>query len=371
MDPDVGMAALWTLESVAEYVLPSESICILIQTSVCLEEISATSKNATTVPSSKSVFSSQAYQRKAQRIEQEAQPQFRDLIHRGNVRMTVLDYSFYRLKSCRNFYNPSFAWQNWHYWGPREFTREDSDLVLTIQDDAVLCRPLDILRWQDSAWVGAAWPASQGKKQWNLCSAMPANWYSFHARTNNTPPPYPSPDQLCKDHHIGPQGNGGVSLRRRSWLLKAIEYCPTDAAGINTSSAVCKAVNTPAEDVYFVTILRGMGAPLVSAYEAALFVWESRSIAQIEEQYQIENSTWKQERLMQRWSSSNVTLSVHPQVPVVPIGIHKPWSTFFKDLMCHEEIHRQCKYLRSVLHHSKYGRIALLRRSAKGISEPC
>jgi Protein of unknown function (DUF5672) len=334
---------------------------------VCQEEMS-TAIN-TTLSSSESLFSSQAFRRKARRIQKEAQPLFRNLIHRGNVRMTVLDYSFYRLKSCRNFFNPSFAWQNWHYWGPREFTTEDSDLVLTIQDDAALCRPLDIRRWQDSAWVGAPWPASQGKKQWNLCSALPANWHFFHARTNNTPPPYPSSDQLCTDHRFGPQGNGGVSLRRRSWLRKAIEYCPTDAAGINISSPVCKAVNTPAEDVYFVTILRGIGAPLVSAYEAALFVWESRSIAQIEDQYKIENATWKRERLEQRWGRSNVSLSV--DIPVVPIGIHKPWGTFFKDLMCDEDIHRQCKYLPRVIQNSKYGRIELLRRSVAGITEPC
>ncbi len=353
MDPNVGTSALWTLESVAEYVQPIESTCVLIQTSVCQEE---GEENST-------AFSGQSYQKKAQRLKEEAQPLFRKLIQQGNVRMTVLDYSFYGLKSCHNFYNPSYAWQNWHFWGPREFTIEDSDLVLTVQDDAALCRRLDIRLWQDTSWLGAPWPASQGKQPWNLCSSMPANWISFHNRTSIPPPPYPSPDELCTNHRLGPQGNGGVSLRRRSWLLKAIEYCPTQAAGIDTSSAICNAYNTLAEDIYFVTILRGIGAPLLSAYEAALFVWESRAIPQIVEQYKITNETWKQERLEQRWGTTNLSL--------VPIGIHKPWSSFFRDKMCDPEIHRQCKYLRHVIHNSKYGQQALLRRSTSGITEPC
>lgn len=312
--------------------------------------------------------------------------------------MTVLNHSFYQLKSCENFFSPSYAWQNWHYWGPREFLEQDSDLVLTVQADAVLCRPLDVRLWQDAAWVGAPWPAKKGDSPWHLCSSMPSQWKAYHKakqdQTNlSTIPPYPSPDQLCSDNMVGPQGNGGLSLRQRSWLRRAIEYCPTVAAGIDDAmrqQAPCDAHSTVAEDLYFVTILRGLGAPLPSAYDAALFAWEARSVSQIVEKYHIVNETWKEARLAQRWvpdqqyfvekkkhhvSSSNSSIvSSKQDTPsswFVPIGIHKPWSEFFVDKMCHPQIHRDCKYLRHIIHNSKDGVEKLAKRKARGNLEPC
>jgi hypothetical protein len=372
MDPNVGTGALWTLESVAEYIRPVETTCILIQTSICQEGS----------PDDETSTISMRYLRRTKRLEEGAQPLFRRMIHQGNVRMTVLDPTYYKLNSCENFYNPSYAWQNWHYWGPREFVEQDSDLVLMVQDDAVLCRPLDIRLWQDAAWVGAPWPASKGDKLWNYCSSMPASWEAFHeakavGRADHDRsqtikfPPYPSPDQLCSDNMVGPQGNGGLSLRQRSWLRKAIEYCPTVAAGIDASEARCDAHTTIAEDSYFVTILRGMGAPLPSAYDAALFVWESRSVTQIVKQYNIVNETWKQERMARRWVpdeylENRVSNSSTSDEWFVPIGIHKPWNQFFKDKMCHPQIHRDCKYLRHIIHNSKHGARELAMRRARG-----
>lgn len=182
-------------------------------------------------------------------------------------------------------------------------------------------------------------------------------------------------------------------------------YCPTsiwEHSGLTRrefDNAVCHADEIVAEDSYFVTVLRGIGAPLPSSVEAALFAWESQSIDQIllqnrfgignllkEIPHNKENTTKiaadgheaNFDALMtlvdHRWSPNDaVTFSVQNErkvislhdekAIVVPIGVHKPWGEFFRsEWMCHKEVHQQCKYLSKIIQYNKYGQRELERQ---------
>eukprot|EP01083_Nonionella_stella_P102713 292387_1 len=90
-------------------------------------------------------------------------------------------------------------------------------------------------------------------------------------------------------------GNGGLSLRSRKAIRKAIQDCPsrewsglhlssTEEQNENENSSSCSIHGTNInEDVYFGTVLRATGALLPTALEAALFsveiVWPEESIS--------------------------------------------------------------------------------------------
>ena len=139
VDPDLNEDVHWALESVADNIHPLERTCFLLQTSVCMLR----KANATY---------SHLYEAKVEQFMSRVKPKFLNLIQRGNVRMTVLDKTKYDLKSCLNFYNPSFLFENYQYWGPDEFDPSDSDQILMMQGDAVLCHDLNTEKWKDVAW---------------------------------------------------------------------------------------------------------------------------------------------------------------------------------------------------------------------------
>lgn len=365
VDPDLGEDVHWALESVVANIHPLDNTCFLLQTSICMLQ-KRQHTNATDV---------ELYRIKADRVIHMAQPGFRNMIQRGNVRMTILDSQRYDLRSCLNFFNPSFLFENYQYWGPDEFDVQDSDLVLMVQGDAVLCHALHVDKWRDVAWVGAPWRATKGKMDWHFCSSQVRNWYKFHdphffrnsshtggsstsgaAATSSSSssmspsfyvPPYPTENEICSDTRYGPQGNGGLSLRSRSWLQKAIQYCPTDVfehSGLSWeefNSSSCKGNNVHAEDLYFVTVLRGIGAPLPTTFEAALFAQEMRSPTDILKHYNLQmNRSFVEEMVQKRWYTqddpSGMTLfrqmeELQKTLPgnvdsIVAIGLHKPWN---------------------------------------------
>ena len=196
-------------------------------------------------------------------------------------------------------------------------------------------------------------------------------------------PRFPSSrDQLCDDIRVGFHGNGGLSLRQRSWLRRAIEYCPNKKAGIDSTAASCYITEFLNEDTYFSIILRGLNAPFPSVYDAALFSLEHVTMSKLREHYGPVNETWKEERLSRRWvpdhyheymenyrhnnNDSNSNTSIF-----VPIGIHQPWSGLNANEMCHPQIHQECKYLRHIILNSKGGMMALAKREADGSKDPC
>ncbi len=139
VDPDLDDDVLWALESVADNIHPIERTCFLLQTSVCMLR-------------KPNVSHAELYSAKVDRFMRSVRPKFQTLIQQGNVRMTVLDHAKYGLRSCLNFYNPSFLFENHRYWGPDEFDLSDSDLILMMQGDAVLCHDLNTEKWKDVAW---------------------------------------------------------------------------------------------------------------------------------------------------------------------------------------------------------------------------
>ena len=301
----------------------------------------------------------------------------RALMDRGNVRVTVLNHTKYHLKSCDYFYPPSSALSNYHYWGEDEFVDGvDSDLVFLMQGDAVLCHELNVDKWRDVAWVGAPWPPRLCTSQYCACNQLPTIWKnSFEDGGDQAEPPpvpaFPTPEEMCSDIRYGPQGNGGVSLRSRSWLRKAIRYCPvtnrkwTGLSLQDHQAAQCK-IWGALEDVHFSTILRGIGAPLPNGYEAALFAMEMSTPLHIADRYNLTRS-FQEEMVRKRWWSPEdptgmdhfrnmMGSSSTTEYPVVSIAIHKPWNDRLKKRIHEDHLNEQCPYMKRMMEGSKYGR---------------
>jgi len=359
VDPTLKKNALWALESVAANILPLETTCIVLKTSVC-------NLLGNTDPATVDIYdeSSDYYRRKASLVEELAEPLFADLIAKGQVRMTILNDKKYYLESCENFYNPSRMFENYRFWGPDEFVEEDSDFVLMMQADAVLCHELHVDKWRDLAWVGAPWPAKKGDKEWYVCSSMPSMWKAYHTEYGNLTeaPWFPTEDQICSVNEYGPQGNGGLCLRSRSWLRKAIEYCPfhnftiTGLTRETFDKTTCKGASI-AEDFYFSTVLRGMGAPLPTIYEAALFSLETRSPESIVAVFNVSESV-REESVAKRWYSPNdptgmdyyrTMQQANVLEATVPIGIHKPYNFGLKKRINEKYLNEQCPYMRKIM----------------------
>lgn len=91
------------------------------------------------------------------------------------------------------------------------------------------------------------------------------------------PTDYPSYEAHHNKLTSGMVGNGGLSLRSRTWMLRAIHICPypkyAQLPADITSRAICTAHDGMRlqEDVYFSSILGAIGAPLPTPLEAQLF----------------------------------------------------------------------------------------------------
>ena len=241
----------------------------------------------------------------------------------GHVRLSVVDHERYSLLSCFNFWSPSNAWMNVHYW-EHEFTSHDSDLVLILQDDTVLCQTLDPGKFHAKgfAYLGGPWPNKRDGTGLQVCTRMELLWRRWNSLGNiwstvlagwfqQGPTCHFAPDNDNRQGestppYYGPAGNGGLSLRSRTWMARAIRTCPHARYSGLSPDAIASSpcvVGAPSlfldgldtilqsvfghrlliyeetgrsapEDVYFTTVLRGMGAPVPSAFEAALFATE-------------------------------------------------------------------------------------------------
>lgn len=352
MDPNLGKAekddSLWyTLESVATNIHPSvqSTTCFLIQTSHC-----QFGHNVEVVYSN---------------MAKNARPAFKQMIDNGNVRVTILDSRKYNLRGCSNFYNPSKAWMNYYYWGSDEFIEEDSDLVISIQSDVIFCHTFHPNNWREFAFVGGLWPPEANMNNNpeppdGLCKFARSKWRAW-----NKPDVSPISDDFCtRTNGIAPVGNGGLTVRSRKWLRKAIAYCPDPKhSGFEQHSDViinakCMlSLNAkPAEDVYFATILRGLGAPLPTAFEAALFSVEMVLPEQAIEYYSTQtNGAGGEEELedmvVKRWGQDQLELfrRMRKEGRTIPIGFHKPyWYHNMPDLV-NDQMSRECKWLYGIL----------------------
>jgi len=371
MEPMITPKTHVALESVAANIRPRNRACFLIQTSMCHIQDKSTA----------AVTKDDAYSELMRQIESLALSHFRRMIQNGQVRVTILESAKYKFSACDNFYSPARAWLDYRYWGPDEFTNADPDQVLMIQSDVVLCHPFAIDKWKSYAWVSSPFPPKRaGEGGWCMCKMMPERWRKDHF--SKKAPQFPSEEEMCSDKTKSPIGNGGYSLRSRSWMQRAIKYCPHPVYS-NLPKNISSTTQSPChvsayadqEDFILTTILRGIGAPFPDAYDAALFGAEMRFPLTYEKKYYngtdnlelIAGKRWfgedeenfdatpadkyitgKNETALDRFRRMRAKES--SERPIVPIGLHKPWqyhnwikkSTYFKE---------ECPYLFEMLKH--------------------
>jgi len=287
-------------------------------------------------------------------IYQNARPQTKQLIDRGNARVAVLDFAKYRLKSCQNFYNPSNAWMNINYWTD-EFISEDSDHVLLLQRDAVMCHSFNPNLWRDVAYVGAVWPPranmhNNAEPAEGMCKYLKKKW------DESVKEDKPFPSDIC-DNGKAPLGNGGFSLRSRQWMIKAIEYCPhpiisaVSAHDLDQAKCVFSGKN-PAEDVYFAIVLNGIGAPMPLGFEAALFSAEMMMPETVLQYYSTPSNGERGEEELEeiakrRWGEDAIDdfRRMRKGGGIIPIGFHKPYWYFNITMLLGDLMSSECQFL--------------------------
>jgi hypothetical protein len=264
----------------------------------------------------------------------------------GRVRLDFLDHAKYQLQACDDYGNPTSALVSVNFWTD-EFSDRDSDLVLLLQDDAVLCRPFSWPDYAAYAYTGAVWPRTATSLAPNppegMCWGMQSQWklLTLHMKAADyerlqISPAYTNP---CENGNA-PIGNGGLSLRRRSWLRRAIRTCPhVHWSGVaDADTHPCRALDGTNEDYYFGTVLRGLGAALPSALLASQFSVESLFAEQVMDLYG-------------RGDDSDMTHTPPPTVTIrgeswtVPIGFHKPWWYHSNEILLADAMQQACPYL--------------------------
>ena len=404
MDPRIpdnppGSPIFYTLESIALYIPKS---CVLIQTSKCFTDHHKDGKDYLS-SFQKTTISNRSEKGIYQSIYQSSFPMFQSMIENGQVRVSFLNHEKYQLQGCKNFYNPSKALMNYHYWND-EFVHVDSDLVLFMQSDSIICHSMDIDQYRQFAFVGATWPKVSNLYHTDFCVSMPIWWKTWtlpqrqwekflsvttgdlNGNGNPSSKMYPKPDVLldsldfpdiCHNDEgtIAPVGNGGLSLRSRKYMMKAIETCPhTKYSGlINTAVAAggttkrnfaCQVVDPINEDLYFGVVLRGIKAPLPSGFEAALFSLEMLWPEQTIDLYGGPESFRGQKNVASRFwgtsSSSFASSAVYEGVHhkgkyyTVPVGMHKPWEYQSMDVLHTNDVLNQCPLLLFITPPAKY-----------------
>lgn len=280
-------------------------------------------------------------------------------------RLTPSHVLQYKLTSCNDFGNLNMAFMNRNFWNDEFIESIDSETVLVIQDDAVLCRPLELERWQIYAHVGAVWPKEPNilfpNPPEGMCVGMPIRWNSwlFHQRRwekqqvqlQHDPDSVSLEDQVAPPSRLlntmfpsvcgqgnAPVGNGGLSIRNRTWLVEAIEACPhVNRAGFEVNDTIgCQVVDLINEDFYFATVLRGMGAPMPTAHEASMFATEMLLPEHVQRLYG-DGAPSSQETAEQ--------IIFDGQFLTIPGAFHKPWWYLPNALLRSPGMEDSCPFL--------------------------
>ena len=189
---------------------------------------------------------------------------------------------------------------NVDYWRGA-FVEADSDTVLIHQAGSTFCYPLtDLMSLKEYALVGSLWPKDHhplvADPLEGACRGMPMRWKNWLHPQRRWKMYQEKPELAAKHGAVakpkelfnedfpkicengrGPIGHGSLSLRSRKWMIKAIESCPhTIFSGLKVDDEPygCKVFDSVDHDIYFTTILVGIGAPMPFAFEASLFSTE-------------------------------------------------------------------------------------------------
>ncbi|KAL3766951.1 hypothetical protein ACHAW5_001795 [Stephanodiscus triporus] len=341
---------IWfALESVAAYV---PYACVVFHTSSCKSMLQT--QNMPAGPTD-----GQKVNAVAQSIYGRSLPLFRRMMERGLVRVNVLNSEKYGEK-CDNFGSGNSIFLNIRFWLDEFIDGVDSDMILTTQQDAVLCRHLDIDLWKHYAYVGAPWsPWVWGCSQEQNCDCMRNLWRTNAPKCNGVENHLAEENilQICTPGHGGFQGNGGLSIRNRSWMIEALRRCPTQFSGLGTQ-----------EDVFFSTVLNAINATMPSAFEAALFSVCSTFAEQTFDIYYKLNSDEIADTVKRLWGN-DTGMSVYNRIHqsnssnryTIPLGIHQLWNYGHAEhcqgvapegctyaLKEQPNIHEECKFLKYI-----------------------
>ena len=342
--------SIWyALESVASYV---PYACVVINTASCqvfnqsYDNVIESSTNQEEV----NVVASVIYER--------ALPLFRRMMEYGLVRINILDIKKYGLDHCDNFRNGNSIFMNIHFWTDEFVEGLDSEMILTVQDDSVLCRHFEIDSWRHFAYVGAPWapwlyPCDSARETWRKWAPR-CNGVTEHQLNEGM-------SQFCAKRYGGFQGNGGLSIRNRRWMIEAIHRCPSQYSGLDKFESF-----NENEDRYFSLILTGLNATMPSAFEASLFSVETVFSEQLVDYMNLEEFEVV-ETIMQLWNNENGFLlyqqmhqhesyfnnssvvEIVPELHTIPLGFHKPWHHLSKVVLQGAQVHDECKFLKYVM----------------------
>lgn len=292
--------SLWySLESIAAY---TPYACVLIQTtsSSCIiwdHFLKKKKKSSSNSMDAKEIIISDengmekfVHRILSKKIYKNALPLFRDMIHKGYVRLNLLDPIYKRNKKYvssdnnnmayknnnnkrrpdvqNKFFsssssvledfctNPPHIVQNKHlpphnyllhvdFWKDEFIPNVDSDTILMMRGSGnVLCHHFDISLWSSSSYalVGSVWPYESNENvprpMEGMCQHLENKWniWSNNAKKNRQnnianytekeDPTNISSSGRCTYNNFIPIGTNGITLRDRKWAIKAIETCP-------------------------------------------------------------------------------------------------------------------------------------------------
>jgi len=345
----------FALESMASYV---PYACVVIHTASC--QIITQTSNIPSVPTKLHQI-----EVAAQSIYERSLPLFRRMMEGGQVRISVLEKGKYNIESCDSW-DISAVNMNVHFWKDEFIEGVDSDMILVMQSDAVLCHHLDIDLWKHFAYVGGPWKPDLFS---GGCVEMRRIWKSYAPLCNLQNPDVDLP-HLCTPGHGGLVGNGGLSIRNKEWMIKVIETCPTEYSGID----VHQRFGYQAEDRYFAIVLNGIHAAMPTAFEASLFAVEGHFPEQtLEAHFTLTpeeildtvrrlwgNDTGKSmyERMHRRDTyiakpkdsdtTNHTDIVSYTELRTIPIGFHQPWAVYGQDVLGVVQIQQECKFLKFI-----------------------
>jgi hypothetical protein len=336
------------LESVASFV---PYACVVVHTASC-----QIIKQTSNIPVSPTVHQVEVA---AHFIYERSLPLFRRMMERGQVRIAILEKGSFNIEKCAEW-DISKITMNLKFWKEQFINGTDSDMILFVQSDSVLCHYFDINLWAQFAYVGAPW--GKGGLWPSSCDFIRNQWRSWAPQCSLLNPDLDLP-LFCTQGHGGAVGNGGFSLRNRTWMIRAIESCPTQYSGLESFSLT----TTTPEDVYFSVILTGMHAAMPSAFEASLFSVEAMFPEQAAKEYFDVLPFEFNETIRRLWGNdtgllmydrmhqvetyfSNTSIestTVARGFGTIPIGFHTPWY-HHSEILNRTQIQQECKFLKFI-----------------------
>ena len=276
-------------------------------------------------------------------------PLFRQMMERGQVRINILNHKKYGVP-CDNF-APNALLKNLNFWLDEFIEGLDSDVVLVAQDDSVFCHHFELELWKQFAYFGALW--SPTFQPFGGCNGICNAWHTWTSECDGLTNDHVDEHipRFCTPNCDGIQGNGGLSLRQRSWMVKALQTCSpqTDAN----------------EDLFFSSVLYGLDTPIPSNFESALFSVETMFPEQTREYSNLDNITvpdtikrlwgtgtgmklYKRMHIHESYTTNESATENLQQLYTISLAFHKPWLYHPADLINGTQTEKECFSLKFV-----------------------